>query len=90
LAGEPIKKCRFAPEGFGRAARNSNTTLEIAGYWSLVRVLRSCLGADMGESNLHREENTSKHWLESAIIMLPSLSKSETWVQFPDYLKANV
>jgi hypothetical protein len=42
----------------------------------------------MGEGNLHREENTSKHWLKNAIIMLPSLSKSETWVQLPDYLKA--
>jgi hypothetical protein len=41
LPGEPVKKCRFGLEGFGRASRNSNTTLEIVTDLCLVRVARS-------------------------------------------------
>ncbi|MGA2752922.1 MAG: hypothetical protein ABSE53_04075 [Terracidiphilus sp.] len=44
----------------------------------------------MSEGNLHREENTSERWLASVILTPPSLSKSETWVEFLDELKANV
>jgi hypothetical protein len=42
----------------------------------------------MGEGNLHGEENNAKQRSGSAILMLPSLSKSEAWVRYSDKLKA--
>ena len=88
LPTEPIKKYRFGPEGLAGATGNTNTTLEIVAYWLLVRIARSRWSADMGEGNLHGEENNAKQPSGSAILMLPSLSKSEAWVRYSDKLKA--
>jgi hypothetical protein len=82
LLVQPVKKGGFCAKRLAVAPCNSDTTLEIIAHQPLVRVLLSRRSANMGEGNLHGEENTLKSRVENAP---PCLSKSETLARDLDY-----